>query len=166
MPAGQPTKFNEEMQRQSLLLAIKGFTDKEIAQVLGITEQTLNNWKKAQPKFFESLKIAKEDADRKVERSLYERACGYEHPEDKIFNNAGKALIVCTVKHYPPDPTSMIFWLKNRQPKKYSDRQELDINVGLKGYTEKEIEEELKALEANQGAKGAQTPIIKGKGKA
>jgi hypothetical protein len=31
------------------------------------------------------------------------------------------------VKHYPPDPTSMIFWLKNRQPQKWRDKHDLDI---------------------------------------
>jgi len=28
------------------------------------------------------------------------------------------------VKQYPPDPTSAIFWLKNRQPKIWRDKQE------------------------------------------
>jgi transcriptional regulator with XRE-family HTH domain len=37
----------------------KGFTDKEIADVFGVTEQTINNWKTAFPLFFESLKKAK-----------------------------------------------------------------------------------------------------------
>ncbi len=119
---GQPTKFSDEMQRQAKLLAEKGFTDKEMSEVLGITQRTFNNWKKANPEFFHTLKIAKDMADRKVERSLYERACGYSHEEDKIFNDSGKALIVETVKHYPPDPTSGIFWLKNRQPDKWRDK--------------------------------------------
>jgi len=166
MAAGQPTKFNKEVERQALLLAAKGFTDKEMAEVLNITEQTFNNWKKAHPKFFESLKRAKVIRDSRVERSLYERACGYEHPEDKIFCNNGKIVTQETTKHYPPDPTSMIFWLKNTQPKKWRDRQELDVNVGLKGVTDKEIDKEIRALEADEKAKGAQTPLTKGKVKA
>jgi len=121
---GAPTKFNDEVQRQTLLLAKKGFTDKEVAEVLGVTQVSLGNWKKAHPEFFESLKKIKKDADRAVERSLYERACGYECVEDKIFNNGGKALVVETIKHYPPDPVSMIFWLKNRQPGKWRDKTE------------------------------------------
>ncbi len=26
------------------------------------------------------------------------------------------------IKHYPPDPAAAIFWLKNRQPKRWRDR--------------------------------------------
>ena len=39
---------------------------------------------------------------------------GYEHPEDKIFLHEGKPVIVPTVKHYPPDTTACIFWMKTR----------------------------------------------------
>ena len=115
MPAGQPTKLTPKMKKQIKFLAEKGFTDKEMANAVGVTEQTINNWKKQQPKFFESLKDWKKEADRNVERSLYERACGYEHPEDKIFNANGEPLVVPTTKHYPPDTSAMIFWLKNRK---------------------------------------------------
>ena len=126
---GRPTKFNAKMQRQAKILAEKGFIDDEIAEVLGITQQTLNNWKKVHEKFFESLKKAKKIADQVVVRKLYERACGYEHPEDKIFNNNGEALIVETIKHYAPDPVSCIFWLKNRLPGEWREKKELAISA-------------------------------------
>ena len=127
MPAGQPTKFNKKIQGQIKVVALKGFTDAEIAAAIGVTETTINNWKIAHSKFFESLKEYKIKADKEVERSLYERACGYSHPEDKIFNDQGTPLIVPTVKHYAPDTTAGIFWLKNRQPGKWRDKQDLNI---------------------------------------
>jgi len=126
---GRPPKFDKRAQKTVLFLALKSFTDKEITKVLEITEQTLNNWKKAYPDFFESLKDAKKEADKSVEKSLFERATGYEHPEEKIFNNNGQIVRAETTKHYPPDPTSMIFWLKNRQPDKWRDKQELDLTL-------------------------------------
>ena len=122
----RPTKFQEEYIPIIKLLAEKGCTDQEMATAIGVTEQTFNNWKKSQPEFFESLKEAKEIADKRVERSLYERAIGYTHPEEKIFNNNGAIIRANTHKHYPPDPTSMIFWLKNRKPKEWRDKQELE----------------------------------------
>jgi len=125
---GRPTKFSKSVQEKVEMLALRGFTDAEMAKILDITEQTFNNWKKAHPNFFESLKDWKLRADEKVERSLYERACGYSHPEDKIFNDGGKPLVVPTVKHYPPDSTSMIFWLKNRIPDRWRDKVERNGN--------------------------------------
>jgi len=121
---GQPTKFNKDIERMVMVLAAEGMTDGKMSEIIGVTEQTFNNWKKQQPVFFESLKVVKKTADEKVERSLYERARGYSHKEDKIFCNNGKIVTQETTKHYPPDPTSMIFWLKNRQPDKWADRTE------------------------------------------
>ena len=66
--------------RDSLtLLARKGLTDEEMAIGAGINPQTLYNFKKRYQKFFESINDWKKAADQEVERSLYERACGYSH---------------------------------------------------------------------------------------
>ena len=126
MPAGQPTKFNKEAKRQLTLLADKGLTDAQVAEILGVHSDTYYNWKKAHPKFFDTIKNIKEQHDRSVTRSLRERALGFKCKEDKIFLHNGKPVIVPTVKHYPPDPTSMIFWLKNRQSDKWADKKEFD----------------------------------------
>jgi len=134
---GRPTKYSENKAAIELL-ARRGFTDREMATCLQVTEQTFNNWKKRYPKFFESLKANKDIADASVERSLYERACGYSHPDAHISNYQGKITVTDITKHYAPDPTSMIFWLKNRQPTKWRDKQ--DINIGVK------LEEILAAL--------------------
>ena len=37
--------------------------------------------------------------------------------------------MVTVDKCYPPDPTSMIFWLKNRQPLVWRDKKEIDLNA-------------------------------------
>ncbi|MCK4791947.1 MAG: hypothetical protein KAV87_49905 [Desulfobacteraceae bacterium] len=128
MPAGQPTKYNAKVKKQILAMALKSFTDAEMCDILNIDEQTINNWKKAHPKFFESLKNAKKKADQSVVKSLLERATGYEHKEDKIFCNAeGIVTTVKTIKRYPPDPTSMIFWLKNRDKENWRDKQDYEL---------------------------------------
>jgi transcriptional regulator with XRE-family HTH domain len=126
MPAGRPTIFSDEIKNRIELLARKGLTDDEMAFSLGITQQTLNNWKKKSPKFFESLNDWKHKADSEVERSLYERACGYSHPETKVFCNNGEIITEEVIRHYPPDPTAMIFWLKNRQKDKWRDKQDVE----------------------------------------
>lgn len=58
-----------------------GLTDKQIAHNIGVTEQTLNVWKKKYPSLFESLKRGKEVIDRQVENALLKRALGYEYEE-------------------------------------------------------------------------------------
>lgn len=57
---------------------------------------------------------------------LYQRATGYSHLEDKVFNDNGKPLIVPTIKHYPPEVKAAIFWLKNRKSLTWRDKKEID----------------------------------------
>jgi len=125
---GRPTKWDPKLKPTIKMLYRKGCSDKEVAKALMIDPQTLYNWKKRCPKFFESLNDWKLKADADVERSLYERAKGYSHPEDKIFcdSKTGETTVVPTVKHYPPDSTAIIYWLKNRQPKRWRDKQEIE----------------------------------------
>jgi hypothetical protein len=125
--AGRPTKYKDEYAQQAYKLCLLGATDKELADFFEVNEDTVNEWKKTQPEFSESIKNGKHIADAEVANKLYHRALGYEHPEDKIFQVDGEPLIVPTVKHYPPDPTAAIFWLKNRQKDKWRDKHEQEI---------------------------------------
>ena len=117
------TLYKKEYARIAKSLALLGATDSEIADALGVCERTINNWKKSHKEFFAALKEGKIIADANVADSLYNRALGYSHPELKVFNNMGEIVTFECEKHYPPDPTSAIFWLKNRQPALWRDKQ-------------------------------------------
>ena len=127
--AGRPTKYQESYNRQAEKLCLLGSTDKDIAGFFEVDESTINRWKIEYPEFCESIKRGKISADANVASRLYKRAIGYEHDEDKIFNNNGEPLIVPTIKHVQPDTTAAIFWLKNRQPARWRDKQEVDVTV-------------------------------------
>lgn len=122
----RPTKYKPEYNKQVFKLCLLGADDKQLADFFDVTEQTINNWKISEPEFFESLKKGKLQADARVAKSLYDRALGYSHKEDKVFQHEGTPVIVETTRLYPPDTTAAIFWLKNRQPEKWRDRQEID----------------------------------------
>lgn len=124
MAGGRPTKYKDEYVEQAEKLARLGAIDTEIADFFGIVVSTLFEWKAKYPKFSEALKSGKEMADTAVKQALYRRAVGYSHPEDKIFNHNGEPLVVPTTKHYPPDATSCIFWLKNRDPENWREKPE------------------------------------------
>lgn len=122
--AGRPSKYKPEFDAQAEKLCRLGATDKDIAEFFGVTEATLNNWKLRHSSFFESLKRGKDEVDALVEQSLFKRATGYSHPDVHISNYQGTVTITPIVKHYPPDSTAMIFWLKNRQPERWRDKHE------------------------------------------
>lgn len=129
-PIGRPTDYRPEYDEQAYNYCLLGATDKQLAAFFDVSEQTINAWKHKHPSFFESLRKGKEVADAKVAHALYSRAIGYSHDEEDIRVADGKIVITPTIKHYPPDPTSMIFWLKNRQPKLWRDKPEEEAGSG------------------------------------
>ena len=126
---GRPTDYKEEYDVQAYKLCLLGSTDKSLADFFEVVESTINLWKLKHPTFSESIKSGKKEADSNVAESLYNRATGYSHEEEKIFNNNGDIIRATTTKHYPPDATSAIFWLKNRDKKNWRDKQEIDQTV-------------------------------------
>lgn len=122
--AGQPTKYKKEYAEQAYKYCLLGADDAKLAFLFDVAESTINNWKNTHPEFLESIKKGKEIADAEVAESLFHRAKGYSHKEDKIFNNQGAPLVVPTIKHYPPDTVAAIFWLKNRQKENWRDKPE------------------------------------------
>lgn len=128
---GRPSLYKEEYNEKVYKLCLLGATDLDIADFFDVTETTINNWKIDFPKFFESIKAGKQEADANVANRLYQRALGYEHDTEEIkVVNVGdfqqEVMRIPVRKIYPPDPTSAIFWLKNRQPKKWRDKQDHD----------------------------------------
>ena len=91
---------------------------------MGITEQTLNVWKKKYPSLFESLKRGKEVVDRHVENALYNNAIGYHYTEQQVTNSGE---VVTVEKYAKPHTTAQIFWLKNRKPNVWRDKTEQAI---------------------------------------
>jgi len=121
---GRPTDYKEEYNDLAFKYCLMGATDARLGEFFDVTEQTINNWKIDHPAFFESIKKGKHKADAEVVNSLYGRAKGYEATEvrDEVSEQGVKK--VTTKKHIPGDTTAMIFWLKNRQPKQWRDKQE------------------------------------------
>lgn len=116
---GRPTKYKPEYAKQAEKLCALGATDKDLADFFEVAESTLNLWKLNHPQFSESLKLGKDGPNERVKRSLYHRAVGYSHPEDDIRAVNGEIVVTPTIKHYPPDTTACIFFLKNRLPDEF-----------------------------------------------
>lgn len=113
---GRPSSLTPEIIAKVGKLAKLGATDKEIADFFDVSAVTIWRWKESNEDFCSALKAGKEPADDRVERSLFARATGYECDEVDIRVVNGEVVQTVYRKHYPPDPVSCIFWLKNRRP--------------------------------------------------
>lgn len=113
-------------------LARQGLTLPQIAEEIGVARSTLCLWAKKDDALSDALNEGRSFADSKVVDGLYQRAMGMTVTDKKtiLSTKDGKtqpARIEITEKQLPPDPTACIFWLKNRQPKKWRDKPDMEI---------------------------------------
>lgn len=126
-------KYTEWLTEEGLLKiegwARDGLTDKQVAHNMNIAESTLHEWKKKYSVLSESLKRGKEVVDRQVENALFKRALGYEFKETtQELTEDGMRVTKVITKQQAPDTTAQIFWLKNRKPQEWRDKQETEIS--------------------------------------
>lgn len=126
---GRPSKYKQEYAEQARKLCLLGATDAKLADFFEVDEATINRWKHDFPEFCKSLKAGKIQADAEIAESLFNRAKGYIAPDLDIKMYEGEIIETPYMKHYPPDATSMIFWLKNRQPDLWREKREaVEVN--------------------------------------
>ncbi|MGK0562950.1 helix-turn-helix domain-containing protein [Enterococcus faecalis] len=143
-------KYTEWITEEGLIKiggwAKDGLTDEQIAQNIGISRSTLNEWKKRFPDIKDTIKKGKEVVDRQVENALFKSAVGYEYTEiTKELTDSGMKVTKRVTKQVAPNPTSAIFWLKNRKPDEWRDKKEtqvsgeMSVNNPFAGLSEKEL---------------------------
>ena len=129
-PGGRPTKFKDKYVEQAQKLAALGATDEDLANFFEVSTVTIWRWQVAHPEFCNALKMGKDAADNRVERSLYHRAIGYSHDSVKIMQHQGSEILVPYKEHVPPDTTAAIFWLKNRRKEQWNDTSTQTMELG------------------------------------
>ncbi len=123
----RPSKYKPEFAKQAARLCALGATDAQLADFFEVAVSTVNLWKVQHAEFSESIRVPKEQADDRVEQSLFRRAMGYEHDEVDLKVVGGKIVQTDVRKHYPPDLTAMIFWLKNRRPEQWRETKAVEL---------------------------------------
>lgn len=146
MTGGEPVakgKYEKWLEPDGLLLleawARDGLTDEQIAKNMGINVATLYRYKQTYCEICEALKRGKDVVDVEVENALYKRALGCTVTEEiqELRENpdTGKCELVTTkkiIKEIPPDTTAQIFFLKNRRPDLWRDKQSLEMSGEVK----------------------------------
>jgi len=131
---GRRSKYDDTFPALAEKYAREGLTDVQISAKLGISEHTINSYKKKYPQFDQALTRGKAPVDLKVENALLRSAVGYEveYLEEEL-DAAGKVVKSKRgATHVKPNPTSLIFWLKNRRPDRWRDRQDIEHTGEIK----------------------------------
>ena len=135
---GRPSVYKPEFVEKAYKLALLGLTNDQIAAALDISTTSLDSFIANKDDFSCALKAGRIEADANVGKALYQRACGYSHPEEVIrVMNDGEIIRVQTIKHYPPDTAAAMIWLHNRQRglwmPKPPDNAPIDWSEGVEG---------------------------------
>lgn len=119
-----------------------GLIDKDIAHNIGVGYSTLREWKKLYPEIGEALRKGKEVVDRIVENALYKSAIGfmqkikkpvrikeveYDPATGKKVRESEKWVQVEEEIYIAPQVTAQIFWLKNRKPDQWREKNDLTL---------------------------------------
>jgi len=138
-------KFDEWLKEDSLTLiagwAKDGLSNEQIAHNMGVSKDTFYEWQKRFPIFADTIKKSKEVIDLQVENALLKKAMGFKIKVMKCFKvkrveyDKGKRVLETEEivdreeeVYIPPDVVAQIFWLVNRKPDKWKNKQ--DHNVG------------------------------------
>lgn len=186
---GRPTKYKPEfVQIAGELCQEKGYTIKNLAQHFKVVESSITLWMKEYSDFSAAIKKGRDVFDtQEVEQSLLKRAKGYgydeitkepvmvdkgvvdekdieegETVEEAVENSLAVTKVV--TKEVAPSEVAIIFWLKNRQPQRWSDKKEIDHRI--EGITEPLTVEEMKKriIEAEEAGTGIDEKSIEGNG--
>ena len=130
------SKYNPEYHDDwAWSLAIKGATNKEMAEAFGISLRTVIRWMNEHESFADAVERGKNIADAKVERSLYQRAIGFEITDtEKTVDmdkdgNPKPVRIKNTTRKIVPDTMAIMYWLNNRKRGQWSQRQEVALSA-------------------------------------
>lgn len=132
-------KYDKWLEPDNLLRleawARDGLTNEQIANNIGINVKTLWDWCVKYHPICNALKKGKDVVDIEVENSLLKRAKGctvVEETQELMINpDTGKRELITTkkvIKEIPPDTTAQIFWLKNRRPDLWRDKQSVELS--------------------------------------
>ena len=124
----------EEVRR----LAEEGLSDEEIAERAGVEYAIFKVWKRKYQKLYDAIELGRREADLSVVEALYKKATGYSVKTSKTHKlkridydpDTGKKIkeyeelaVGIDEDYVMPDLKAEIFWLKNRQPAKWTDRE-------------------------------------------
>ena len=142
---GRKSKYETNVQPRLLEIAAwcrDGYTDKEIAEKLDISQDSFYKYKNEFSEFSDTLKETKEIADIKVENSLNRNANGYDYEEQtvvmkkEVIYKDGKRVkeitypeVITLTKHKEAETKAQQFWLQNRKPEKWRNQSQVELKV-------------------------------------
>lgn len=133
---GRSTKYKPDSTPKLVeAYAMDGYSDKQIAEILGIGRSTFYEWATKYPEFSEALQRGKEAVNAELKIAMMKTAMGYFVEEEEtvaildVKTSSPTSYKKTTRKKYvPPNGTLQIFLSKNRMPEQFRDVNKHEIS--------------------------------------
>lgn len=142
-----------------------GLSDAEIAEKTEISKKTLKKWKSRNPEIAYALYLGRQGSDFAVVEAIYKKATGYTVSLNKTVKlkksdfdpETGKKirdyeeLATATDESYvPADIRAGLFWLKSRQPERWSEKPGAEEHEDFTGVVELPEADSIDAEDENE----------------
>jgi len=139
--------FHPQMVSEIAELSAAGWTDREIAAEMGVSVATLYRWKGLHDDFRAALEANSKAGVERVAGTLFNLANGYSYIEQeaikvKTGEHTEEVQVVDVVKHQPANPSSAIFYLKNRDRQNWREQTE----IGVQGSIDVNVKHDIRDL--------------------
>lgn len=122
------SKYRPAYAFQAQQMRAGGATEEELAKAFGVATSTIRDWTLRHDAFREAMALGYAAATGRIEESLFKRAIGYEAPKTKVFLPAGatEPVYASYQEHVAPDVGAIKYWLGNRAPELWRERQSVE----------------------------------------
>ena len=113
--------------------ALNGLTLAEIANNVGVSDSTFRDWMGKLPAISAAVKTGREMSIQCIENMAFKVAMGQVDEEQmvKVKNDDGSERVEMRKRRLPPNPTMLIFLLKNRAGYRDNPPENIDANGSL-----------------------------------
>jgi len=125
---GNPTKLTPALKTMVAKLIARGYSQVKVGSIIGVSQGTISRWIVENPDLRIDIKLQESLASDMVERAVFDKAVGGTTEERKfdVDPETGKqTLIELKERTHLPDTGAAAFWLKNKRPDEWKDRQEI-----------------------------------------
>lgn len=161
---GRPSEYDRRFAPIARQMCSMGATNANLADAFDVTTTTIENWLRQHTDFAEAVAFGKAEVfDPLIERSLAQLALGYSVDVEEVkIDKDGDEHRYTLRKHFAPNVTAAIFWLKNRQPDRWRDvwRVEHDNKAALEKLTAAEVLEKIREQMAELGLPLTAVPAV------
>jgi hypothetical protein len=122
---GRPSRYSPDLIPVVRLMAVGGASDKEIADAIKISVETLRRWRRDHIEFLNGIRITDDEMAEAARTSLFRRAIGFTYKAEKVFANGFRAEVT---EYLPPD-ASAAFKILQAYDKKQAFREKTEVTT-------------------------------------